>query len=399
MKKRVVDLLKIVVTIGILYLIFKRFAIGAKDIKEAFAQSNPWWFLASVGTQLLAILFSILRWDVLLKAQELYLPPTRLFSSYMVGRFLGTFTPTGLGLEAYKAYDAGRYTRKWAESVAVILVEKIAATFLALSFLVLVTLPLVHLRREFVAVFFLFFFFILALAALLVMKPRWMEVILKLPIPLKGKIQKPLRDAIDAFNTYGRKKGSLLGAIVLGILVYLSLFATFYTNGLALRTATPQSGSLYTFSGSEQARQTFSTLRIEYAEIKGSADSMEAFLSPQEAEAVSQQGVLLTSRESLYLKKGFSLGNVFTVGPLTQIATMIPLSIAGIGLREGAFVGLLQSIRIWVGTRAVLASLMWYFVSISINIIGAVIFLVRRTDYEKAWKEQQEMRMKKGGKG
>jgi hypothetical protein len=48
-----------------------------------------------------------------------------------------------------------------------------------------------------------------------------------------------------------------------------------------------------------------------------------------------------------------------------------------------------------VGTRAVLASLMWYFVSISINVIGAVIFLVRRTDYEQAWKEQQEMRGKK----
>jgi uncharacterized protein (TIRG00374 family) len=395
MKKRIVDLLKLVVTAGILCLIFKKFAINWSDIHASFAQSNPWWFLASAGTQLLAILFSILRWNVLLTAQGMCLPPSRLFSSYMVGRFLGTFTPTGLGLEAYKAYDAGRYTRKWTESVAVILVEKIAATFLALSLMVLITLPLVQLPWEFVVVFFAFFLFILALAGLLVMKPRWLEKILLLPLPLKAKIQKPLRNAVEAFDTYGRQRMSLLWAILLGLAVYVSLFATFYTNGLALRTATPRPGQLYALDGTQSVRQNLSALRVEFAETGAATGELEVFLTAQEAAALAGSGVEVRARPSMYARKGFSLVDVLKVGPLTQIATMIPLSIAGIGLREGAFVGLLQSIRIWVGTRAVLASLMWYFVSISINVIGAVIFLVRRTDYEQAWKEQQEMRGKK----
>jgi len=58
-------------------------------------------------------------------------------------------------------------------------------------------------------------------------------------------------------------------------------------------------------------------------------------------------------------------------------------------LREGAFVGLLKSMGVWVGQKTVLAATMWYFVSVSVNIFGAIIFLTRRTDYKaKITKEE-----------
>ena len=100
MKKIAIQVLKVSVTAGILFLIFRKFQIGWDDITRAMSESNPWWVVASFGTQVGAITFSILRWNVLLKAQALNVPAPHLVGTYLVGRFLGTFTPTGIGLEA-----------------------------------------------------------------------------------------------------------------------------------------------------------------------------------------------------------------------------------------------------------------------------------------------------------
>ncbi len=330
MKKHLLTLVKFAVTFGILYLIFQRFQIGWGDIRRALSESNPWWFVASIGTQLVAITFSILRWSVLLRGQDLILPTRHLINTYLVGRFLGTFTPTGVGLEAYKAYDVARYTGKATESVAVIIIEKIVATFFSLSLLVLITLPFVHLPVIYIGAFFAFFLFLLVVALILLFKPSLIEGILGFNFPMKGKIEGKLREAIAAFTIYSQRKGALLAAIVFGFGVYISLFLTYYTNALALHA-------------------------------------------------------------------GVGLLDILKIGPLTQIATMIPLSIAGIGLREGAFIGLLEFAAIpFERSATLLTATMWYFVSISVNVVGAVIFLTRRTDYESIRAENVQALMREG---
>ena len=88
---------------------------------------------------------------------------------------------------------------------------------------------------------------------------------------------------------------------------------------------------------------------------------------------------------------------VLKIGPLTQIATMIPRAIAGIGLREGAFIGLLNYAGVtFEHSATLLTATMWYFVSISVNIVGAVIFLTRRTDYARVQSEQVRALMRDG---
>ncbi len=400
MKKIIVNLLKVLVTVLILYLIFKKFQIGWADVRNAFTQGNLWWFAASVGTQLVAILFSILRWTTLLRAQALAVPFPHLVKTYMVGRFLGTFTPTGLGLEAYKAYDVARYTQKAPESVAVVLVEKVL-TILALSLLVVLSLFLVHLSKLFLLVFFAFFLFLFFLALLLIVKSGWLEALLKFNFPLKGKIEKPLREAVQAFGRYREKRASLAIAVICGVIVYFGLFSTFYTNGLALRIPSPAGGQLHTLQLTEETKELLVRNQIEFIERGETTDAnevvsgqsggeiAEVYLSSEEMQFLTKAGIELTTATSQFHRKGVSLFDVYKVGPLTQIATMIPLSIAGIGLREGAFVGLLRSANIWVGPKTVLAATMWYFVSISINIIGAIIFLTRRTDYQKMLAERK----------
>jgi uncharacterized protein (TIRG00374 family) len=283
-------------------------------------------FLMQVG----AILFSILRWNVLLVGQDLKVPFSHIVKTFMVGRFLGTFTPTGVGLEAYKAYDIARYTGKTEASVSVVLIEKMIGTFFSLSILVLITLPFFAdtIDPRFLYVFGLFFGILLILALLLLFAPGLFRKILDINFPMKGKIEKPLANMIDVVTIYGRRKGSLFSAILIGLVVYFFWFMTYYTNSLALGA-------------------------------------------------------------------GLTIGDVFKVGPMTQIATMIPLSIAGIGLREGAFMGLLNNLGVTEANPAahsamMLSATMVYFVSISVNIIGAVIFLTRRTDYKAQMEDMKK---------
>jgi len=329
MKRTAVNLAKVVVTVTILYLIFQRFQIGFGDIAASFKR-KPIWFALSFLMQIGAIVFSILRWNVLLVGQNLRVPFSHIVKTFLVGRFLGTFTPTGVGLEAYKAYDIARYTGRAEASVSVVLIEKLIGTFFSLSLLVLITLPFFSgsLDIRFLYVFGAFFVVLLLVAMVLLFSPGLFRTLLHFNFPFKEKIEKPLSNTIDAFTVYSEKKGSLISAILLGLVVYLFWFLTYYANSLALGA-------------------------------------------------------------------GLALTDIIKVGPMTQIATMIPLSIAGIGLREGAFLGLLDSLGVVRGapaatrTAMMLSATMVYFISISVNVFGAIIFLTRRTDYRE---QMQEMR-------
>jgi len=394
--KKLMTPLKLLVTAVILYLIFQRFQIGWRDVTEALSNSSPGWWILSLGTQFLAIFFSIQRWNVLLKGQNLDVPFGHLASTYMVGRFLGTFTPTGVGLEAYKAYDIARYSGKTTESVAVVFIEKTVVTFLSLSFLVIVSLFFVELAPTFLYAFFTFFGVLLVLALVLLFQPGLIEKILLINFPGKGKIEGILKNAVESITMYSKHRAPLAISLFFGILVYLSLFTTFYTNSRALRVPVPTTGTIERVTLTDNTRKELQASWIEFVEVKGEAAPGEApvaevLLSKEEKTNLASRGITPLEGSGVRQgRKGISLRDVYIVGPLTQIATMIPLSIAGIGLREGAFSGLLESLGIWLGPKTVLTATMWYFVSISINIIGAVLFLARKTEYRETISEMQK---------
>ncbi|MBD3232226.1 MAG: flippase-like domain-containing protein [candidate division Zixibacteria bacterium] len=395
MKKTAVNVVKFVVTFGILYLMFKKFQIGFDDISTAISTSKAEWFVVSILTQVAAITFSIFRWRVLLVAQGLNVPISHVIKTYLVGRFLGTFTPTGLGLEAYKAYDIARYTQRGAPSVTVVFVEKFL-TLLALSILMLITLPMVQLNTAFIGAFFIFFLVVLLILLILIFKASILLNIVRI-LPFTDKTEGPANKAVESFQTFKNRKGAMGAAIIFGVLVYISLFSTFFTNGMALRIGGAQPGELYSITSSEKTKETLANMNIQWIKQNDAENErLEVFLTDSESEALIARDIDMTLvSDDKYTRKGLGLGDVLTVGPLTQIATMIPLSIAGIGLREGAFIGLLRSKGVWVAQRAVLAATMWYFVSISVNIFGAIIFLTRRTDYHTKISKEEFQRVTK----
>jgi arylsulfatase A-like enzyme len=87
------------------------------------------------------ILASMYRWVLLLRGQGIELPFRHVFGSFLIGRFLGTFLPSTIGLDGYKLYDAARFSGRTVEASGATLVEKVIG-FTGIFMTYLVALPL-----------------------------------------------------------------------------------------------------------------------------------------------------------------------------------------------------------------------------------------------------------------
>jgi uncharacterized membrane protein YbhN (UPF0104 family) len=75
-----------------------------------------------------------------------------------------------------------------------------------------------------------------------------------------------------------------------------------------------------------------------------------------------------------YFDLTVTLWNLLTVMPLIFIITVLPISIGGIGVREGAFVGLLSLYNVSTST-AVIVSFLMYFIRVLVGIVGWVTYI------------------------
>jgi uncharacterized membrane protein YbhN (UPF0104 family) len=109
----------------------------------------------------------------------------------------------------------------------------------------------------------------------------------------------------------------------------------------------------------------------------------------------------------MYYFTGHSLGldvslkAVFFIGPIMIAATIVPVSIAGVGVRELVWAILLGEQLgggdVGFASGAIMAFL-GYVVGESISLLGGPIWLARRADY-KMMKEQVEKGIPPGGSG
>jgi hypothetical protein len=87
------------------------------------------------------VITSAFAWHLLLKGQGIVYPFwSAIMTAFLIGRFIGTFLPSTIGLDGYTLFEAGRYSNQWSRCVTAKALEKfvgITGLFLGM----LVTLP------------------------------------------------------------------------------------------------------------------------------------------------------------------------------------------------------------------------------------------------------------------
>jgi arylsulfatase A-like enzyme/uncharacterized membrane protein YbhN (UPF0104 family) len=314
---------KIAFSAGLVALIVNHLLMDGKIaslIDKGVSISAPWMALAFLF-QASAMCCTIWRWKVLLDGQGFRIPLKHLVGSFLIGRFIGSFAPGTSGLDGYRAYDIARYTGKVARSISVIVVEKLTG-FFVLGTLLLVAVPVGRV---------LFATHRVNASALVIVSLLFVGMML-VPIVVlfrPGAIRMLVSRLVPAASPVRPRIDK------------------------AMRSVT-----VYEHRKSHLAR----ALAIAFGVHLGTIAMY-----------------FCTSRA---LHEAPSAASLFATAVLMIGATILPLSIAGIGMREGVF-------AFFLGPVAALYAFAGYVVGEVISLFGGPVWLARRSDYYEVMKAQR----------
>ena len=138
MKDKVVNLLKIAVSVGLVALLLWR--VGWRETWETIRQIDPRYLVAAWAIYLFSMLLRAYRWQVLLRIQKLRVRLPRLVALYFIGTFFNSVLPTGFGGDVVRMLELSKDSQQRAESVGTVLVDRLSG-FVVLFAMACAALP------------------------------------------------------------------------------------------------------------------------------------------------------------------------------------------------------------------------------------------------------------------
>ena len=103
MKKVLITILQLSVTVGVLYWVYHDPNRRAQMV-EALRNAEYRWVLMAMLAYLVVEAAAAFRWHVLLKVQNIHLSVPRLTGLFFIGLFYNQFLPGGTGGDIIKSY-------------------------------------------------------------------------------------------------------------------------------------------------------------------------------------------------------------------------------------------------------------------------------------------------------
>ena len=121
-KSIVVSVLKVVVSAGLLWLLFSR--VDVARLWSAARQASPAWLAGALLLYFTMILASAVRWDALLRAQHVRLPFSFLTQSFLVATFFNNFLPSNIGGDVIRISDTAKPAGSKTLATTVVLIDR-----------------------------------------------------------------------------------------------------------------------------------------------------------------------------------------------------------------------------------------------------------------------------------
>jgi glycosyltransferase 2 family protein len=287
--------------------------IPVQNILDSLAQVNYYWLILALALAGLGKVISCFRWRYLLSVQDIQVPFAVLFCSLLVGYFFNNFLPSTIGGDAIRAFDVGRYSRRNMASFVTVITERVLG-ILALSVIAL-------------------------MAALL------------------------------GFNLI-RSTGQVLLMVIAFFAVSISGFFIL-TNRIVVEKAV-------TLLARCKLNNVAKKINDAYAAFRFMRDRRGALRNAFLISALLQVNVLVYYYViSLSLHLGVSLFYFFCIIPVVLLILQLPISINGIGVREGLYVFFLGLVGV-AGSEAIAFSWIDFGMTIVMGLSGGVVFALRK---------------------
>lgn len=285
MRRRLKLFISFALLVALGVLVARRDGIGS--LFAALRRVDGRWLWTGVLLQLVAVALGITRWSILLRSQGAPRPWRWLARTFLIGRFVGVFTPSTIGLDGYRIV-ATRDDEGIGRGARAIAVEK-ALGFIALSALSFLLLP------------------------------------------------------FGAVRFYGA--AGLLGAAALGLVAAV---------GLLVMRAPRVGAQLARRCPAPVQRRLLALMQHTTAAPLGLATFVAAFGLGVASHAATAGTFVATG---LALGVSASPVELLVVGHAIVLTTLLPLSFAGVGVREGTAVALLGLVSVGAADAALVGTL------------------------------------------
>lgn len=220
-----------------------------------------WTFCIIAGLiKLVGVGFSAWSWHLLLKGQGIRFPFWRhIVTTFLIGRFIGTFLPSTVGLDGYTLYDAAKYSKQVERAATAKVLEKfIGVTGLFLGMLLLMPFG-IHIFGENAlaagAVIGCIAGGVVLTVFLAVFRPGIVQFALRLPFPGRGRVESRLNRVIEAAGAYRGKPGLLAATFGAKFMVHFTTAVVYVFTAMAVGVAEIDFGAI-TFASTIQILAT-----------------------------------------------------------------------------------------------------------------------------------------------
>ncbi|NJN97093.1 MAG: flippase-like domain-containing protein [Anaerolineales bacterium] len=306
-RKQILNILKVVISLGLLIFIFSSLDMPA--FFRTVSQANPWWLLAALAMMMLGVVIRAYRWQILLAAIGVSVPLVELTNIYFIGFLFNNLLPSGLGGDAMRMVELSRHTERISDAVTSVVVDR----FLGLSSLQ--AIALVALVADWGEVppavaYFTIVIFLggLVIGYLLINRPLYTSLRARVGLFRRLSDVKMIGNLAESFQRY--PVGALGRAYLVAILFNLSLIAMNIFIGTALGAPV----------------------------------------------SLSQYAVFV---------------------PITSLVLLLPISFAGLGVREETYRRLFTQVGVLPEIAVAMSLLVYVFGNICTGLIGGVIYLLR----------------------
>lgn len=322
MKKIIVTLLQLAVTVALLYWVFHDPARRAQMAVALFGDATHprvdyRWIFAGVLAYILVEFGALVRWQILLKVQQIHLTIPRVTGLFFIGLFYNQFLPGGTGGDIIKTYLLLKEapTKKMGALLAVMFDRLVG-----LVALIMITGALIAMRYDFLS---------------------------------------KTRDT----------KQLLFGLLIILGSAVLALLSTFIISGFGLVHRLP-----HRFPGREKLIELSAAYHLY-------ARHWIATLAAFGASLVCHLATFMTFfcvAKAFTKSAGVGLVDFFSIMPIERTVSSLPISLAGIGWREKVLQILLSQLcNVDEGVAALIGSMSFLIILIC-SVPGGLVYLFYR---------------------
>jgi uncharacterized protein (TIRG00374 family) len=266
MKKILVTLFQLAVTIALLYWVYHDPNRRAQ-MAEALRHAHYSWVVIGILAYVVVEIAAAFRWHVLLKVQGIHLSFWRLSGLFLIGMFYNQFLPGGTGGDIIKSYYLLKETPdKKAGALLAVVFDRL----IGLVALVAITGTLIGLRYDFLSqttetrqlLWILLVVLGVSIAGLLItFVITGFKLFHSLPLRFPGR--EKLIEISAAYHLYARHWRATLVAFGSSIVAHLATFATFLSVAYSLRANV----KIVDFFAVMPIERTISAMPISFAGI------------------------------------------------------------------------------------------------------------------------------------